>query len=160
MTRTPRTFGQVTEDSLEQVGAPEPAQVEDQTQRPRPGPKAAGDHPVQLNVRLDPSTYDLLNRAYLKDYDTPGGATSLGAWVGDAIEKHAALTPARRAQSSRNLPAQESPKPRAFRIPDAVWSRLDAACAGDRKAGRRSGRSSFAQEAIGVALQKFQAQVD
>jgi len=159
MTRTPRTFGQVTEDSLTQVGAPEPAVVEDQTNKPRPGRKPAGDHPAQLNVRLAEESMQLLNKAFAIESVEPNGATSIGGWVGDAIETYAKLSPARRAQLARSLPTGGGDmKVRAYRIPDAVWDRLDAAVVEDRKTGRRSGRSSFAQEAIGVALQRFHSE--
>jgi len=99
---------------------------------------------------------DQARAAYLADLDaTPAGPEFFVDWFRAALESYAARTPAERAELAAGLPQVESSRGynTMYPLPAELLEQITGAIREDRQqAGRPSSRSSFAREALLVAV--------
>lgn len=92
--------------------------------------------------------------AYLADWRAGGEADTHGRWIADALDAHAARTPAQRATLARPVVrGAGGMSPRSWQIPADVVARMMQAIVADQDADRWPSRSSWAADAIAAATE-------
>ena len=108
-----------------------------------------------VSVYWDGPAWQLARSAYVADLDTvPDGPGSFVAWLQDAVERHAARSPAARARLATDLPAVSDERgfQRAHPLPPATVEAFEQAILADRQqTGRVLARSAFIREAVLLA---------
>jgi hypothetical protein len=99
------------------------------------------------------STFQGAKSAYLVDLDQLRDAPdSFARWVDRAIRRHADLTPEKRAQLVRKLPAETGDAAsRSFHTASSTVDAMEAAIVDDRRHGRILSRTEFVSEAVRAA---------
>ena len=112
---------------------------------------------VRTGVYWQREVYDLARSGYVADLDaTPAGPEFFVEWLRQALEDHAELTPATRADRAGSLP--ETTPGRGFNqmypLPAELLAQVEEAIADDRReVGRAASRSAFVREAVLVAVE-------
>jgi hypothetical protein len=108
---------------------------------------------IRLGTYWRLSTFQGAKSAYLVDLDQLRDAPdSFARWVDRAIRLHVDLTPDRRANLARKLPAEAGDAAsRSFQVTPTTVDAMEAAIVDDRRHGRVLSRTEFVSEAVRAA---------
>ncbi|QLQ09899.1 MAG: hypothetical protein HZY75_05315 [Nocardioidaceae bacterium] len=110
---------------------------------------------LQLGVYWPQDSWDLARSAYVADLDTnPDAPGAFVKWLAQAIERHAARTPAERAVLEEQIPERSGIRgsSRGHRVGSDTIATIDRAVIADRRElARIVSRSAFVLEAVNAA---------
>lgn len=124
---------------------------------PAAAPAAASTDRGRFGIyfRSQPDEFNDARAAYLADWSRGGNASTFAEWVAGALEEHADRTPAERARLARDLgDGVTGGSTRSFVVPEAVSARVRGAISKDNSHGRWPSASSWAGDAIAVAVDR------
>lgn len=155
---SPLTPPKPTEPPVQDAPTPPPATATATTKGAR---KAVEDATSAQSVPLETvaayltrAEFQDAKAAYLADWRAGGAADTHGRWIADALDAHAARTPAQRATLARPIVrGAGGMSPRSWQIPADVVARMMRAIVADQDADRWPSRSSWAGDAIAAATE-------
>jgi len=122
-----------------------------------PDPTTAAGATTRLGTYWQLGTFETAKSAYLVDLDTaPEAPSGFAHWINRVIDKHARLSPQRRAKLAHTLgpePKDGTGVSRSFTVTQATVAAMEAAIVADRKTlARMISRTEFVAEAVRAAI--------
>lgn len=109
----------------------------------------------RVGIYITPEDHDAAKSGYLAAWEAGGDADRFRTWIGQALEEHAARTPAERARLARptGRASKRTGASRSFDIPTDTIARVRTAIRADNKAGRYPSDSAWYTDAIAAAVE-------
>ncbi|WP_346008622.1 hypothetical protein [Janibacter terrae] len=153
-----------TPEVPEPAPMPEPVQesVQESAAEPQknstapPVTSAGGDTIVRHAIYFPSDLFGQAKGAYLADWQAGGQADTFAAWIGAALDAHAARTAGQRAQLARPVVRADTRTgaSRSFNLSAATIERVHQAITQDQAADRWPSVSAWCRDAIAAAVER------
>lgn len=122
------------------------------TTKARTTAPAVSSETARIGIYFHPDQFDTAKAAYLADWQAGGDADTFGRWIAQALDEHAARTPAQRGQLTQPQErAATRGNTRSFSIPASTVVRMRESITADQQHGRWPSDSAWCGEAITAA---------
>lgn len=139
---------------------PETAPAQELAAAPRPKKAPAtttsrSETIVRQAIYFPSDLFDEAKGAYLADWQGGGQADTFAAWIGAALDAHAARTAAQRGQLAHPVGRADTRTgaSRSFNLPADTMNRVHQAITKDQAADRWTSVSAWCRDAIAAAVQ-------
>lgn len=141
----------ISSTSVEHVDVP--AEPSAPTAKTTPKAPALPSDMARIGIYFHPDQFDTAKAAYLADWQAGGDADTFGRWIAQALDEHAARTPAQRGQLTQPQErAATRGNTRSFSIPANTVARMRESITADQQHGRWPSDSAWCGEAITAAV--------